>query len=135
VRSDQHIRFPDAALQSRAWRSDVAVDALLGDVAEIAGPGRARLAREAANDWQMGDDGPRRQPMFLPQIITEPLEYLVVPSDRRQWRRHDHARLARHRQQPLQRRPVARLDALLPWSMPSYRATTRSLRSVSFKPQ
>ena len=56
---------------------DVAVDALLGDVAEIAGAGSTHLAWAAANDWQMGDDGPRRH-TFLPQIITEPLEYLVL---------------------------------------------------------
>jgi hypothetical protein len=115
-------RFPDAALQSRAWRSDVAVDALLGDVAEIAGSGRAHLAREAANDWQMGDDGPRRQPAFLPQIITEPLEYLVLRSDRRQWRRRDHACLAQHRQQPLQRRPAGRTASPVNAKLPSDQA-------------
>jgi hypothetical protein len=122
-------RFPDAALQSRAWRSDVAVDALLGDVAEIAGSGRAHLAREAANDWQMGDDGPRRQPAFLPQIITEPLEYLVLGGS------GAGAIMPASRNTDSNRFSAARLDALLPRSMPSYRATRRSSRSVSFKPQ
>jgi hypothetical protein len=32
---------------------DVAGDALLADLAEIAGAGRAYLAQKAANDWQM----------------------------------------------------------------------------------
>src|SRR5215471_2519589 len=43
----------------------------------------------------------------------------------RQYRWRDHARVAQHRQQPLQRCPVAGLDGLLPRSVPKvqlYRA-------------
>jgi hypothetical protein len=59
VRSDQHIRFADAALPSRVWRSDVAVDALLGDVAEIAGAGEhtSRGKRRTTGRWEMMDLG------------------------------------------------------------------------------
>src|SRR5271165_2422045 len=66
----------------------------------------------------MADDGPRSQTSFPSQIITELLEYLVLGGNRRQRRRCNHARLAQHRYQPLQRRPVARLDALLPCTVP-----------------
>jgi hypothetical protein len=57
---------------------DVAGDVLLADLAEIAGAGRAHLAQEATNEWQVANNGPRRQPAFPSQIITEPLEYLVA---------------------------------------------------------
>ena len=62
--------------------------------------------------------GLRRQTAFPSQIIAKLLEYLVLRGDRRQCRRRDRARVAQHRQQPFQRRPVARLDGLLPRSVP-----------------
>jgi hypothetical protein len=44
---------------------DVANDPLFADVGEIAGARKGHFAQKAANDWKMGDDGPRRQPAFL----------------------------------------------------------------------
>jgi hypothetical protein len=43
----------------RVWRSDVAVDALLGDVAEIAGAGEhtSRGKRRTTGRWEMMDLG------------------------------------------------------------------------------
>jgi hypothetical protein len=61
----------------------------------------------------MGDDRPRRQPALLSQIVAEPRKYPILWSDWRLWCRCDHIRLAQHRQKPLQRRPVTRLEALL----------------------
>ncbi|NLS74219.1 hypothetical protein E3H11_36070 [Bradyrhizobium brasilense] len=55
---------------------DATDDVFLADLAEGAGS-MAHLAQEAANEWQVPNDEPRRQPAFLSQIITEPLEYLV----------------------------------------------------------
>ena len=66
----------------------------------------------------MADDGLRRQTAFPSQIFAELREYLVLRADRRQRRRRDRARVAQHRQPPLQRRPVARLDGLLLASVP-----------------
>ena len=51
--------------------------------------------------------------------IVELAEYLVVRSDRRQCRWCDGAGVAQHRQQPLQRRPVTRLDILAASSTPA----------------
>src|ERR1700687_2142923 len=66
----------------------------------------------------MADDGPRSQTSFPSQIIAELLEYLVLRGNRLQRRWRDRARLAQHRQPPLQRRPVTRLDGLLTASVP-----------------
>ena len=66
----------------------------------------------------MAHDGLRSQASFPSQIFAELREYLVLRADRRQRRRRDHARVAQHRQPPLQRRPVARLDGLLLASVP-----------------
>src|SRR6266699_3419311 len=66
----------------------------------------------------MADDGPRSQTSFPSQIIAELLEYLVLRGNRLQRRWRDLARLAQHRQPPLQRRPVTRLNGLLSTSVP-----------------
>src|SRR5450631_217260 len=66
----------------------------------------------------MADDGLRRQAAFPSQIVAELLEYLVLRVDWPQCRRRDRARIAQHRQPPLQRRPVARLYGLLTASVP-----------------
>ena len=88
-------------------------DVFPADVAKIAGVGGTNLAQKAANDRLMGDDRPRRQPALLSQIVAEPRKYPILRSDRRLWCRCDHIRFAQHRQKPLQRRPVTRLEALL----------------------
>src|SRR5271165_353134 len=66
----------------------------------------------------MADDGPRSQTTFPSQIIAELLEYLVLRCNRLRRRWRDRARLAQHRQPPLQRRPVTGLNGLLAASMP-----------------
>ena len=66
----------------------------------------------------MANDGPWCQTAFSSQIVAELREYLVLRGDRRQRRRRDRAHVAQHRQPPLQRRPVARLNGLLPGSVP-----------------
>ncbi len=63
---------------------DVTDDVFLLDLAEVAGAGRTGLAQEPANSRSMDDDGPRRQPAFLSQIICELLEYPFLGQDR--WR-------------------------------------------------
>src|SRR5262245_58283900 len=75
---------------------DVADDVLSADLAEIAGAGRAHLAQEATTEWQVANDGPRRQPAFPMRIVGELPEYLVLRRDRRQRCRRDDARLAQH---------------------------------------
>jgi hypothetical protein len=91
----------------------VAGNILLPDLAEVAGAARAQLTQEPADEPQVADDGPRRQTAFPWRIVAELLEYLVLWDDRRQCCRHDRARAAQHRQQPLQRRSVAWLHELL----------------------
>ena len=89
---------------------DVADDGRLADPAEITGTSGAHLAQEPADHRQVTDNGLRRQTAFLAQILTEPLEYLVRRGDWRWRRRRDRSPVTHHRQQSLQRRPVARLD-------------------------
>jgi hypothetical protein len=96
---------------------DVARDVGLADPTEIAGAVGTHLAQEQTDERQVADDGLRRQTAFSSQIIAELLEYLVLRGDLRPGRRLDHAGVAQHRQQPLQRRPGARLDGLLPRSL------------------
>src|ERR1700722_6737030 len=66
----------------------------------------------------MADDGPRSQTSFPSQVLAKLLEYLILRGNRLQRRWRDPARLAQHRQPPLQCRPVTRLDGLLPASVP-----------------
>jgi len=97
---------------------NVTGDVFLADLPELAGAGGAHLTQEPADDRQVADGGLQRQTAFPYQIVAELREYLVLRSDRRQCRRRDRARAAQHGQQPLQRRPIARLDGLLPRSAP-----------------
>jgi hypothetical protein len=76
---------------------DVARDVGLADLAEVADAARAHLTQEQANERQMADDGLRRQTSFLPQIVAERLEDLLMWCERWQHRRRDRARRAKHR--------------------------------------
>jgi hypothetical protein len=103
-------RFPGRRAPIPGVALNVVGDVLLADLAEVAVAGRAHLVQEPTDHRQVADNGLRRQPAFPSQIIAECLEYLILRGDRRQCGRRDHARFAKDRQQPLQRRPVARLD-------------------------
>jgi hypothetical protein len=92
---------------------NVAGNILLADLAEVAGASRTHLTQELAYNWQVADNGLWRQTAFASQIAVELFEYLAVRSGRRQCRRRNRARIAQHRQQPLQRSPVTRLYGLL----------------------
>jgi hypothetical protein len=74
--------------------------------------------QEQANETPVLDDRPRRQTAFLAQIIAERLEDLLMRRERWRHRWRDHARLAKHRQQTLQRCPLAWPYGLPLGSMP-----------------
>jgi hypothetical protein len=76
---------------------DIARNVGLADLAEVDGAARAHLAQEGADERQMVDDGLRRQTSFLPQIVAERIEDLLMRCERSQHRRCDRARLAKHR--------------------------------------
>jgi len=51
---------------------------ILADPAEVPGAGRTHLTQEPANNMQAADDGLRRQTSFIPQIVAERFDYLLV---------------------------------------------------------
>ena len=97
---------------------DVVYDVGLADPAEVAGAARAHLTQEEPDERQMMDDALRRQTSFFLQILAKRLEDLLMRGERPLHRRRNRPRLAQHKQQALQRRPVAWLDGLLPSSVP-----------------
>lgn len=91
-------RLPGPRAPIPGMALDVAGDVLLPDPPKVVGATRAYLAQESADDWQMPDDGLRRQTAFLLQIEAERLEDLAMRCERWQRRRRDRARLTKHRQ-------------------------------------